>query len=427
MGAISGGAPEAIGARSGDHGGMPVEVEAPPVGTTRLERRSRGRLVGGVAGGIADHLGVPAVAIRAAFVAAALGGGFGVVLYAVFWIVLPAAPRQDGRSGMSPFEYVVAVAAGVAVLLTSTWVSPLGDLFLPAAVGCVGAALLWRQAGAGQRERWRTMSRSSLTAGADDRWGLVRVVVGTGLVVVGCVAVLATTDVSALRDGVQAVLVTLVGVGLVTGPWWVRMVTELGEERRERIRSQERANLAAHLHDSVLQTLALIQRNADSPREVTRLARSQERELRALLYTPAGPGASPPPGAPTQLADALRAAAADVEDAYAVSIDVVVVGDADLDERLGALVAAAREATVNAARHAGVGTVSVYAEVEPGTVAAYVRDRGCGFDPDAVASDRQGIRGSIVDRVARHHGEATVASTPGAGTEVTIRLPRPGR
>ncbi len=424
MGAISGGAPEAIRSGTGDHGPMPVDVDVPAVGSARLERRGTGRLVGGVAGGIADHLGVSALAIRAAFVAAALGGGFGVVLYAVFWIVLPAAPRQDGRSAMTPVEYVVAVAAGVIVLLTSTWVSPLGDLFLPAAVGCVGAALLWRQAGAGQRERWRAVSRSSLAAGADDRWGLARVVVGTGLVVVGCVAVLATTDVSALRDGIQAVVVTLVGVALVTGPWWVRMVTDLGEERRERIRSQERANLAAHLHDSVLQTLALIQRNADSPREVTRLARMQERELRALLYTPAGPGAPPPPDTPTHLADALRAAAAEVEDAYAVSIDVVVVGDADLDEHLAALVAAAREAMVNAGRHAGVETVSVYAEVEPGAVAAYVRDRGCGFDPDAVAPDRQGVRGSIVDRVARHRGEATVRSTPGAGTEVTIRMPR---
>lgn len=412
---------------------MPVDLDAPlappapPAGPARLERRGQGRLVGGVAGGIADHLGVPSVAIRAAFVAAAFGGGFGVVLYAVFWIVLPAPPRGDGRSAMGPVEYVVAVGAGAAVLVTSTWVAPLGDLFLPAAVGCVGAALLWRQAGAGQRERWRTMSRSSLAAGADDRWGLARVVVGTGLVVVGCVAVLATTDVSALRDGVQAVIVTLVGVALVTGPWWVRMVTDLGEERRERIRSQERANLAAHLHDSVLQTLALIQRNADSPREVTRLARSQERELRALLYTPAGPGAPPPPDAPTHLADALRAAAAEVEDAYAVTVDVVVVGDAELDERLAALVAAAREAMVNAARHSGADRCAVYAEVEADAVVAYVRDRGQGFDLDAVAPDRQGVRGSIIDRVERHRGEATVASTPGEGTEVVIRMPSAGR
>ncbi|MBL8777571.1 MAG: PspC domain-containing protein [Acidimicrobiales bacterium] len=384
--------------------------------------------MGGVAGGIADHLGISAVAVRLAFIAAAFGGGLGVVLYAVFWIVLPAAPRSDGRRGMSAFEYVVAVTAGLVVLATSTWVSPLGDLFIPAAIGCVGAALLWRQAGAGQRERWRELSRTSLTASADDRWGLARVVVGVALVVVGCAAALAGADVAALRDGLLAVVITLVGVGLITGPWWVRMVTELGDERRERIRSQERANLAAQLHDSVLQTLALIQRNADSPREVTRLARSQERELRALLYPaeggPAGSGSTAAPGAAGRLGDALRAAAAEVEDAYAVTVDVVVVGDLDLDERFQALMAAAREAMANAARHAGVDTLSVYAEVEPTSVVAYVRDRGCGFDLDAVAPDRQGVRGSIVDRMERHGGEATVESSTGAGTEVTVRMPR---
>lgn len=406
----------------------PPTAGAPAVEGRRLERRSRERIVGGVAGGLADHLGISAAAVRAAFVALAFSGGLGVVLYAVFWIVLPARRADDGRSGMTTVEYVVAITAGLVVLVSSTWVSPLGDLFLPAAVGCVGAALLWRQAGAGQRERWRAMSRTSLTAAADDRWGVARVVAGTGLVIVGCAAVLAGADLSALRDGVQAVVVTLIGVALVTGPWWVRMVTDLGEERRERIRSQERANLAAHLHDSVLQTLALIQRNADSPREVTRLARSQERELRALLYPaeggPAGSGSTAAPGQAGHLGDALRAAAAEVEDAYAVTVDVVVVGDLDLDERFRALVAAAREAMVNAARHAGVDTLSVYAEVEPTSVVAYVRDRGCGFDLDAVAPDRQGVRGSIIDRVARYRGEATVESTPGAGTEVTIRMTR---
>ena len=413
---------------------MPRTVEPPPVDAPvgearRLERHSRGRIIGGVAGGIADHLGISTAAVRAVFVMLAFSGGLGVVLYAVFWIVVPAAPRSDGRRGMRPVEYAVAVVAGLVVLVSSTWVSPLGDLFIPAAIGCVGAALLWRQAGAGQRERWRALSRTSLTAPADDRWGLARVVVGIGLVVVGCAAVLAGADVAALRDGVVAVVVTLVGVGLVTGPWWVRMVTELGDERRERIRSQERANLAAHLHDSVLQTLALIQRNADSPREVTRLARRQERELRALLYPAAGgPAGSSPSGTADDdappLGDALRATAAEVEDAYAVTADVVVVGDADVDERMAALVAAAREAMVNAARHAGVDTLSVYAEVEPDAVVVYVRDRGCGFDPASVAADRQGLRGSIIDRMERHGGEATVESTPGAGTEVTLRMAR---
>ena len=403
----------------------PVEFARHGHGTPHLERRAAGRLIGGVAGGIADHLGISAVAVRAAFVVAAFGGGFGVVLYAVFWIVLPVATDDDGSSRMSPLQYVVAIAAGIIALASSTWLSPFGDLFIPAAIGCVGASLLWRQAGAGQRERWRQMSRTSLTAATDDRWGQARVVAGTGLVVVGCAAVLASADLSAARDGLQAVAVTLVGVALITGPWWVRMVTDLSEERRERVRSQERANLAAHLHDSVLQTLALIQRNADSPREVTRLARSQERELRTLLYAGVGAEAATAGDLPGRVGDALRAVAAEVEDAYAVTVDLVVVGDdIDLDKRLHAFVGAVREAMVNAARHSGVDTLSAYAEVEPGAVVAYVRDRGCGFDLDAVAPDRQGVRGSIIDRVERHGGEATIRSAPGAGTEVTIRMAR---
>ena len=214
----------------------------------------------------------------------------------------------------------------------------------------------------------------------------------------------------------MAVVVTVIGLALITGPWWMRMVTELGEERRERIRSQERAEIAAHLHDSVLQTLALIQRNAASPREVARLARGQERELRTLLYdmrTPTG-----------QLADGLKTAAGEVEDDYAITVDVVVVGDAPMDANLAAVVAASREALVNAAKHAGVDTVSLYAEVEDDAVEVYVRDRGTGFDLDDVAGDRQGVRGSIIGRVERHGGQVTVRTAAGSGTEVEIRMAR---
>ncbi|TAM85280.1 MAG: ATP-binding protein, partial [Jatrophihabitans sp.] len=178
----------------------------------------------------------------------------------------------------------------------------------------------------------------------------------------------------------------------------------------------ERADIAAHLHDSVLQTLALIQRNAHSPREVTRLARGQERDLRDLLY-----------GAPTAaglIADELRRIAGDVEDTYAIAVDAVVVGDTEMTADLAAACAAAREALVNAAKHAGVETVSLYAEIEPGEVNVFVKDRGVGFDPDGVAEDRQGVRGSIVGRVERHGGTAQVRAAPGEGTEVRIRMPR---
>ena len=193
------------------------------------------------------------------------------------------------------------------------------------------------------------------------------------------------------------------------------MMTQLSDEREERVRSQARAELAAHLHDSVLQTLALIQRNAESPREVARLARGQERELRTLLYGPVA--------ASGQFSERLQAAAAEVEDAYAVSVDVVVVGDAGLDGKLAAVVAAVREALVNAAKHSGTAAVSVYAEVEAGEVSVFVKDRGVGFDPESVAEDRQGVRGSIVGRIERHGGTVRIRSAAGTGTEVEIRMP----
>jgi signal transduction histidine kinase len=242
-------------------------------------------------------------------------------------------------------------------------------------------------------------------------------VAGIGLVIAGAVFVFARAGISAVGVGLAAMLVTVGGVGLITGPWWLKLVRELSEERRERIRNEERADIAAHLHDSVLQTLALIQRNANSPREVARLARSQERELRTKLY-----GGTPPDGL---FSAALHAAAAEVEDTYAVTIDVVVVGEHGLDVRLDALVAASREALVNAAKHAQVDRVSVYAELSGTAAEVFVRDRGVGFDPDRIDPTRQGIRGSISGRLARHGGTASIKSSPGDGTEVQLRLPLP--
>jgi signal transduction histidine kinase len=164
----------------------------------------------------------------------------------------------------------------------------------------------------------------------------------------------------------------------------------------------------------VLQTLALIQRNAGSPREVARLARGQERTLRTLLYgTRAASG---------QFSEELRTAAAEVEDAYAVTVDVVLVGDAPMNDHLAALAAAAREALVNAAKHSGVDAVSVYAELEQDEISVFVKDRGVGFDMDEIADDRQGVRGSIIDRVERHGGTARITSNTGTGTEVELRM-----
>jgi signal transduction histidine kinase len=217
------------------------------------------------------------------------------------------------------------------------------------------------------------------------------------------------------------VVAALVGVAVITVPWWLKLVRDLGEERRERIVEAERAEIAAHLHDSVLQTLALIQRQSDQPREVLRLARGQERELRHWLYGPGGYGRRAVENA--GLATAVTAAAAEVEDTYAIDVRPVVVGDRPLDDDLRALVLATREAMVNAAKHAEVDEVSVYVEAEEDAVHVFVRDRGVGFDPEAVPDDRHGLADSVHARVTRHGGNVRLRSTPGEGTEVHLSMP----
>jgi len=223
---------------------------------------------------------------------------------------------------------------------------------------------------------------------------------------------------AAIVNGLVFAAVGLGGVGLALAPVLWRMFTQLSAEREGRIREQERAEVAAMIHDKVLHTLALIQRNSGDPKAVLRLARGQERELRGWLYKSTASPAE-------RFAAALEEAAAEVEDTYAIAVEVVVVGDREVDDRVRAIVAAAREAMVNAARHAKVSTVSLYAEVEPELTSVFVRDRGVGFDPSTVDEDRHGVRGSIVGRMKRHGGRSEIRSEPGTGTEVRLYLPTP--
>ena len=249
---------------------------------------------------------------------------------------------------------------------------------------------------------------------------LAQVALGLGLVGAGvAVFLVATPSVASPSAGILATAAIAGGLVMVFGPWWWRLTHDLTVERQERIRSQERAEVAAHIHDSVLQTLALIQRNSTDARMVSTLARSQERELRAWLFgTPeTKPGES--------LAAALQRVSGEIEDLHGVAVETVEVGDCEVDsDRLVALIFSTREALTNAARHSGTASVSAYLEVEPDQVTVFVRDRGKGFEPDQVPGDRRGISDSIVGRMNRHGGKAVIRSEPGQGTEVELVMPR---
>jgi signal transduction histidine kinase len=288
----------------------------------------------------------------------------------------------------------------------------------------IGAGIIWHQT-AGMDQRRAGQDASWLGAFLTERGRrayLLRFVAGGALIVVGAVGLavalvpVAGASVASVINGLLFALLAVAGVGLVAAPLLWRMFGALRDEREARIREQERAEFAAMVHDQVLHTLALIQRSAGTGSTAHRLARAQERTLRSWLYKPSGS-----PG--EKLAAALEQAAGEVEDAYGIAVEAVVVGDAQTDERVGALVAAAREALVNAARHAAVATVSLYAEVEPEQVAVFVRDRGVGFDPAEVDPSRHGVRGSIIGRMERHGGKAEIVSAPGEGTEVRLTMP----
>lgn len=411
-----------------------------PIGSRRAYRDTQEPILGGVAAGLARHLGFPVLWVRAGFVLAALLGGFGIVFYAGLWWMLPsdqrfetAAPGIESatRGGRRPGRIrrlgdigpAIALAAlGFGAILMLEAVLGRGAVFWPLVIGIVGVALLWRQADEAQRERWLDgtgrIAPMRVVFGNGGWASYARVAAGVGLIVMALVLYSAHGgSVSLARDIIVAALLTVVGLAIVIGPWVYRLAADLSDERAERVRTQERADVAAHLHDSVLQTLALIQKNADDSATVARLARAQERDLRSWLY--AGDSIDE-----RTVASALRGAAARVEDEYGVSVDVVNVGDCDFDEALRAIVHAAGEALTNAAKHAGTGKIDVYAEITGESVDVFVRDRGLGFDPAEVPADRYGVRNSIIDRMQRHGGSAEVRSAPGDGTEVRLHLAR---
>ncbi len=421
-----------------DHRSMETTPAPPrprPPAATRpwrdLARSRSSRVIGGVAGGLGHHLGIDPLLVRIAFAVLAFAGGTGILLYGVLWVLVPveADPRAAAPTGRRPptAQQGIALALitlGVLLLLRAVglW---FGDaLVFPVVLAAAGSAIVWGRSDREQRAAWsRLASRvpgQAVATAASSPASPVRIVIGTLLVAGAIAGFLAANDALVqASDLLLAVVAALVGVGLLFGPWLWRLVDQLGEERRQRIRQEERAELAAHLHDSVLQTLALIQRNADQPHRMMSLARRQERELRAWLY-----GAAAPDATPTTIAAAMAALTEELEAAHDIVLEAVLVGDAPLDERASALLAAIREACTNVAKHAGVPGVDVYLEVEEAEVVAFVRDRGAGFDPASVPGDRQGIRRSIVERVERHGGAVTIRSAPGEGTEVELCVPR---
>ncbi|MFF3179542.1 PspC domain-containing protein [Rhodococcus pyridinivorans] len=394
-----------------------------PVTVPRLERRVGGRIVGGVAGGIADHLGIDATKVRVAFTVLAALGGAGIAAYGLLWMFVPPGSDTDRPTGPERRRAIGLAFMGIGLAVGLSWLFSGGaaGVVLPIVVVVVGAALVWREFDVeGPRSVLGLPAHPTVLTWARVLGGLTLVVTGLGVMVI------AQVDVAALRSSLVAVVVTLVGAALLSVPLWIRMWRALETERAARVRNEEREEIASHLHDSVLQTLALIQKQAGDQQEVVRLARSQERELRRWLF---GGDETPSPS----LAETLRTIAGEVEDQYGLSVQPVIVGDVAPDdsdltpEAATAVLGATREALVNAAKHAGVDSVDLFAEVEPHQVSVFVRDRGVGFDPDEVPADRQGLAKSIRARIERRGGRTVVKSSPGKGTEVRIHAPRAGR
>ena len=430
-----------------ENGAAPVRPPWRSTPRPPLVRHRQGRVIAGVAVGLADHLGVPVIAVRIALVLTTIPFGAGLAVYVFLWATMRRADELDpavatapgsptaatpsgspaGTSASSPTagshvdlsslrtwlrsgnQAVVITLLGVAALAVAgaLWLGGAGldvhaELILPIVAIVIGAIFFWSQLD----------DTDAIGARRPVRW--IWLVVGLGLTILGLVGLLVRgTDLTELWQVAGAVLAALVGVAVLSAPWILRLWSNLRVEQAARIRATERADIAAHLHDSVLQTLALIQRQSSDAATVARLARAQERQLRSYLYDEDARAGT--------LGAALTAAMGEVEDLHGVPVQLVVTGDRPMDEHLDALVKAVREATWNAVRHASP-PVSTYVEVGPDAVEAFVRDHGAGFDLDDVPDDRAGVRESIIGRMERHGGTARIRHRAD-GTEIELRLP----
>lgn len=413
-----------------------TQLPAAPDALTRapLRRATQGKAIAGVAQGLASHLGVRVALIRLGFVIAALFSGAGALAYGVLWVLVPrekvdepAGLQAATRRGMRPQAAPIPrpddgiIIAGALVVVGLLWLFVSGGaipsaLFWPAVIGGAGVIVIWLQvderftpSGDSRASFWHRLIRGG---GA---MSVLRLIGGLVLVGAGISWILATqVGISQLPGVLGASGVLLAGLLVVAAPWLVQQRARLRRADAERMRAEARADMAAHLHDSVLQTLALIQRQASDPATVASLARRQERELRTWLYGESTRAAS--------LRSALREVVAEVEGRFEVDVELVCVGDATVDDRVEALIQAVGEAVTNAAKHSGAPRIDVYAEAEDGRIEVFVRDRGKGFDPEAVPAGHMGVRESIKARMERYGGTATIRSEPGQGTEVRLEI-----
>ncbi len=372
-------------------------------------RSDEDRVVGGVCGGIAAKVGVDPVLVRLAVIVLGITGP-GVPLYAIAWLVMPSGSgKLEGAGSGGSVETrrgvgLILIVLGVILVLREFDLSPPDAFVWPVALVGLGAGVVL----------WQFQPRLET-----DRWDAARIGAGILVVAAGITAFVAgNLSFGAVRDGVLAIVLVGGGLALILGPWIAVLIRGRAEERRRRLQADARADMAAHLHDSVLQTFALMQRT-DDPREMASLARQQERELRRWLYAD-----SDDPSAVT-LKSAIESVTAQVEDRHDIVVETVVVGDAPLDTTVEALIGATGEAATNAAKWSGCDSVSVFVEVEDDDVHVYVRDTGAGFDPDDIADDRLGVRESIRGRMERVGGTAEIISAPGEGTEVHLSVVRP--
>jgi signal transduction histidine kinase len=397
-----------------------------------LQRGVDNAILGGVCGGLAIRLGVRERVVRIVFCLLALVSGVGLLLYMVLWLGVrradesrSIAQRLVGRRHKL-IHVVIGAAAIVAIflVLNRLGMPDLGIYAWPFFLTVIGAIGVWRGASPEELAHLHELATSAPIIGAAasrTRWSFwLRLALGVIFIFFGLRILhhLGSPWSNDTTPALFGVIILIGGALILLAPWWLATLNDLTGERRQRVRMEERANVAAHLHDSVLQTLTLIERSAGDEVAVRRIARTQERELREWLFNPEGSSESG-----TFLGD-LRALENEIENDYGVRVDLVVVGDCVSDERSEALVAAGREAAINAAQWSRSDLVSIYAEVEESTLSLFVRDQGSGFDPEQVMGDRQGIALSIRQRITQRGGQAIIKSTIGEGTEVRLTLPR---